>query len=128
MPTRREKPAPGKRLPPTPKTPRIAVLFTTFANRADAERVCGALVENRAIVCATILPGAVSIYPWKGRIERAEEVFVIIKTAMRARRAAARALLELHPYETPELIIQSGFAWNDAYLAWLDAWTRPATS
>ncbi|MBI3818949.1 MAG: divalent-cation tolerance protein CutA [Planctomycetes bacterium] len=101
-------------------------MITTFATREDALRVCDRLVEERLAVCATMLPGAESIYPWKGKIERAGEILTILKTSAHAAARAAARLAELHPYETPEILTIPAGSWNDAYTQWLLEWTHPA--
>lgn len=125
MTTGGEKRPRGRRLASRIAPGQVVVLITTFGSRDDAERVCARLVRKRCIVCATLLPGAVSIYPWKGKMEKSEEVFVVIKTDARSRREAAKLLLAHHPYETPEIIAIPATAWNDAYYKWLADWTEP---
>jgi periplasmic divalent cation tolerance protein len=104
----------------------LGVLLTTFANLADAERIGRALVEEKAAVCATVIPGAVSIYAWKGVIERENEVAVLFKTRASRARALARRLGELHPYENPEITVFRAGSLNSDYTSWLRAWVPGA--
>jgi periplasmic divalent cation tolerance protein len=65
-----------------------------------------------------------SIYRWEGAVERENERQVVIKTS-RARLPALKArLLELHPYDLPELLVLSA-AGSAEYLAWVHETTRP---
>ena len=62
------------------------IVFCTFANDQDALRIAGALVEARLAACVNLLPAIRSIYRWKGEIEHADEVPVLIKTTQQGDR------------------------------------------
>jgi len=83
----------------------MRLILTTFASSDDAARVIRQLVEERVIACGTILPGARSIYAWKGEIEDASEVVVFLKTSLDGLQKAQERLLALHPYETAECVV-----------------------
>ena len=84
-----------------------------------ADRLADALVGERLAACVTLLPGAQSVYRWEGRVERAEEVQLLVKTT-RARFPALRErLVELHPYEVPELLALEAVDGLPAYLDWI---------
>lgn len=99
------------------------MVLTSVGGALDAERIARELVERRLAACVNVVPGLVSLYRWKGRVERDEERLLLIKTR-RARFAALReALLALHPYELPELLALPVAEGHEPYLAWLDAAT-----
>src|SRR6266704_2343089 len=56
------------------------VVLTTLANDADARALVTALVAARLVACATLLPGARSIYRWEGQVREEAEVVVLLKT------------------------------------------------
>ena len=68
---------------------RAVLVYTTWPSIVEAERAGRTIVERRLAACVNILPGMVSHYWWEGKIERAEEVVMFIKT--RASMAEARA-------------------------------------
>jgi len=76
----------------------------TAPDAESAGRVARALVEERLIACANVLPGATSIYRWQGAVHTEAECLVVMKT----REALVPRLLEraavLHPYDVPELL------------------------
>lgn len=95
------------------------LVLTTCPDATAAERIAHALVTERLAACVNILPIAKSIYLWKGQVESAAEQLLVIKSMARAYRSIQRRILELHPYELPEVIavpIADGFA---DYLAWI---------
>ncbi|MEK7206782.1 MAG: divalent-cation tolerance protein CutA [Pseudomonadota bacterium] len=99
--------------------PKCQIVLTTCPDSAAAERIAKALVAERLAACVNILPVAQSIYLWKGQVESAAEHLLLIKSLTRAFRQIEKRILELHPYELPEVIavpITSGFK---DYLAWV---------
>ena len=67
----------------------VVVLLVTAPDAETGRRIARALVEERLAACVNVLPGVHSIYRWKGAVEEADEVMLVVKT--RAERAAARA-------------------------------------
>ncbi len=94
-------------------------MLTTCPNRRAAQRIARALVEERLAACVNIIPVAQSLYRWRGKIESARELLLIIKSPRRAYAKLEKRLRALHPYELPEVIavpITSGYR---PYLAWI---------
>lgn len=96
------------------------VVLSAVAGAKDAERIARALVERSLAACVNVVPGVMSIYRWKGRVEQEGEFLLVIKTRAERLAALKEALQELHPYDVPEALalpIEDGLA---PYLAWLD--------
>lgn len=96
---------------------------TTAPSAEEGRRIVRALVERRIIACGSVLPGATSIYRWKGTVEEAAETVVLMKTTAERRPDLERVLPELHPYEVPELIVLPIVGGHTPYLDWLSAET-----
>ena len=96
------------------------VALSTVGTAEDAERIARALVERRLAACVNVVPGVVSVYRWKGAVERDEERLLVIKTRAERLEALRQALVEIHPYEVPELVALPIEAGHAPYLAWLD--------
>ena len=100
---------------------RAVFVYTTWPSTVEAEQAGHALVERRLAACVNILPGMVSVYRWEGKVERAVEWYCHCKTTL-ARASGLRARLrEVHPYETPEIIILPIVDGDPAYLRWIEA-------
>lgn len=96
------------------------VVLSTVGGAGDADRIARALVERRLAACVNVVPGVVSVYRWKGAVEREAELLLVIKTRAERLDELKEALAELHPYEVPEALalpVEGGLA---PYLAWLD--------
>ena len=109
----------GNGTPTWMKRHEYQLVLTTCPDLDVAERVARALVQERLAACVNILPVAKSIYLWKGRVESAAEQLLIIKSMARAFRAIRKRILELHPYELPEVLAVPIADGLPDYLAWI---------
>jgi periplasmic divalent cation tolerance protein len=99
--------------------PDLVVVVTTLDGRAVAERLVHQLIEEQLIACGNLIPGMTSLYRWKGAVERATEVLVLLKTPRAKLEQLFRRVAELHPYELPELVVLSVEAVSHAYAGWV---------
>lgn len=99
-------------------------LITSTSPEADAERIAGALLDERLVACVTFIRGARSRYWWKGKLEEADEVVMLMKTADHLLDRAIARLVELHPYEVPEAVAFDACGGWQPYLEWVDEVTR----
>ena len=104
------------------------VVLSTAGSREEAERIATALVEERLAACVNLVAPLTSIYRWRGAVERAEEVLLVIKTRRRSVPALVRRIGALHSYDVPEVIALPIVAGARPYLAWLAGATRPAVA
>ncbi|MCX6898484.1 MAG: divalent-cation tolerance protein CutA [Verrucomicrobia bacterium] len=96
------------------------VVFVTAGSRPEARRIARALLEQRLVACANIVPGVESHYWWKGKIDHAREWLLVMKTRRNRFRAVERAVKELHSYQVPEIIALPLVAGQADYLQWID--------
>lgn len=104
-----------------PEKPEFCLVLSTCADDETARTLARGLVAAHLAACVNIVPGLVSIYPWRGRIETAEERLLVIKTRCSAFGAVQAFLRVNHPYELPEIIAIPITAGLPEYLAWIDA-------
>ena len=97
-----------------------ALVLTTMGTPADAARIGRMLVEERLAACVTTVPGVRSTYRWEGRVVDEDEQLLLVKSApARLGRLRAR-LLELHPYDVPEVLVLTASDVPEAYARWLE--------
>lgn len=101
------------------------VILSTCPDSASAKKIALELVKRGLAACVNSVPGVLSTYAWKGACETAEEHLLIIKTTYALYPAAEQAVLELHPYELPEIIAVPIAAGLSSYLAWIKQSTAP---
>ncbi|HET9751851.1 MAG TPA: divalent-cation tolerance protein CutA [Myxococcales bacterium] len=100
------------------------LVFTTLPGAEAAAELAKAVVGEKLAACANLLPAVRSIYRWQGRVQDESEVLVLFKTRQEHFERLKARLLELHPYEIPEVLavpVEQGY---QAYLDWLAQETR----
>lgn len=95
------------------------LIYSTFPTKEVAEEVGHALIEERLAACVNIMPAMTAIYRWEGKIERASEAVMIIKTKRSRADAAMIAVKERHSYSNPALMVVPIESGSDQYLSWL---------
>ena len=94
-------------------------VFTTTEKKEDAEKIAKTLLEKRLAGCVQIVGPIESTYWWKGNVETAEEWLLFIKTRKNLYEELEKAVKEIHPYETPEIIAMPIVTGSKDYLEWL---------
>lgn len=79
----------------------IALIWVTFADAAEAERVAETVIGERLAACANVLAPCTSIYRWQGKVERGREVPALFKTAPALVEPLRTRIAELHSYDLP---------------------------
>ena len=97
----------------------VILVITNLPDRDSAQRIAHSLIENRAAACVNILPECTSVYRWRGKVETAQEVPLLIKSTTAAYARVEELIRTLHPYELPEIIAVSVEAGLPAYLQWV---------
>lgn len=100
------------------------LVFTNLPDRASAEKLADLIVERRLAACASLQAPCVSVYRWRGEIQRDEEHPLLIKTTRDRYAALEDAIRANHPYELPEIIAVSITHGLPAYLQWVAAETQ----
>jgi periplasmic divalent cation tolerance protein len=99
------------------------VVLTNMPDRGVAVKLARELVERRLAVCVNVLAECTSIYRWKGAVENAQEVPVLIKTRAALYPEIEAAIGKLHPYELPEIIAIPIVRGLPEYLEWVSEGT-----
>lgn len=103
----------------------VLVVLTTLPDRASAEKLADALIEQRVAACVNILAPCRSVYRWKEAVQHDEEHPMLIKTTSARYPAFEAAIRAGHPYALPEIIALPAGRGLPAYLEWVDSETRP---
>ncbi|MGH7469797.1 MAG: divalent-cation tolerance protein CutA [Longimicrobiales bacterium] len=93
------------------------LVLCTAPDTAATQQLVRTLVEERLVACGNIVRGITSIYRWQGAIDQADEALIIFKTTTEAWPRLKQRVVELHPYDVPELLMLS---LDDGYKPYLD--------
>jgi periplasmic divalent cation tolerance protein len=105
------------------KNEHIIVMVTT-ASKEEAETIAQRLLEAKLIACANIIGPVHSRFLWSGKIDRAEEYLVLMKSRKDLFGVLLESVKALHSYEVPEIIALPVIDASKAYLKWLDSCLR----
>lgn len=97
------------------------VILCTAPDEATAQDLAARVLGERLAACATLLPGATSLYYWEGKLEQEYEVQMLFKSDRRHQDALLNYLKQHHPYQTPELLVLPVMAGDKDYLLWINA-------
>jgi len=103
---------------------RAVLVYTTYPSIVEAEQAGRALVEQRLCACVNILPGMVSLYWWQGKVDRGEEVVMVIKTRASLAEPVRAAVKQMHSYTTPAILVLPVESVDPDYHAWIVAETQ----
>lgn len=95
-------------------------VFTTTANKKSAQKIAKILVEKKLAACVQILGPIESVYQWKGKIEKAKEFLLLIKSNQSKAKKIIDEIKSVHDYEVPEIIVLPIASGNPDYLRWVD--------
>lgn len=103
------------------------LIYSTWPDAATAEDAANAVVRSGLAACANILPGAVSVFRWEGKLQREQEAVMLLKTTADEAPALVARLAELHPYDTPALVALAidGRVSAAKFLDWIGAACGP---
>ena len=95
------------------------VVLVTCPTLPQARRLANAVVRKRLAACVNCVPGVESLFWWGGKVDRAREALLIMKTTSRRFPQLQRAIRSLHPYQVPEILAVPVSSGSPPYLAWV---------
>ena len=96
------------------------VAMVTCSSSREAKKIAGSLLDKRLVACANIIPGIGSRFWWKGKIESAREVLVMMKTKKENFKKIENEVKKLHSYEVPEIISVPIVGGSKEYINWIN--------
>jgi periplasmic divalent cation tolerance protein len=100
------------------------IILVTTSSKEEAETIVQRLLEARLIACANIVGPAYSHFHWSGKIEKAEEYLILMKSRKDLFKKLSETVKALHSYEVPEIIAFPIVEGSKAYMDWLDSCLR----
>ena len=96
------------------------VVLSTCETEEEADRIARDLVEKKLAACVNVVGGVKSVYRWKGTVEAAAEVMLVIKTNRELLPEVRSSLDRIHSYELPECIALPVVDGSERYFGWLE--------
>lgn len=97
----------------------IVKIWVNCPSEEVADEIAERLLEQRLIGAANRYAAITSRYVWKGTVETAREIPLLLKSRKDLFQNVADAISRLHPYEAPSILSIEIDQANDAYLDWM---------
>ncbi|XP_053474639.1 protein CutA homolog [Ictalurus furcatus] len=97
-----------------------SVLLINCPTEQTAKDIGRHIMEKRMAACVNILPRTSTMFYWKGEIQDASEILLLVRTRTSMIQQLTDFVNAIHPYQTPEILsfpIQDG---SHSYLKWID--------
>jgi periplasmic divalent cation tolerance protein len=101
------------------------IVFITTGDSEEAGRIARRLLEDRLAACVNIVAGVDSHFWWRGRLDRAAESLLIVKTKAGLLPQIVASVKDAHSYELPEIIALPVVGGSREYLDWIDSEVKP---
>jgi periplasmic divalent cation tolerance protein len=97
------------------------VVLVTCGALKEARAIAQSVVKKQLAACVNISLGAVeSVYRWRGKVEKAREYLLVMKTTARRLEELEREVERLHSYEVAEFLALKVAGGSKAYLGWIE--------
>ncbi len=101
--------------------PQFLIVLVTTKDKAEADKISQTLLYEKLIGCANIINPVSSCFTWEGKINRAEECLVIMKSRIDLFKELSTRICSLHSYEVPEVLALPVVDGSTDYLNWMNA-------
>ncbi len=98
----------------------VLLVRVTTPDREVADRIAEQLVNRRLCASVHVCGPTDSSYWWNGALHHASEWTCEARTRRECLAVVRAAILELHPYEVPEILESEVRAGTGAYARWLE--------
>jgi len=98
----------------------LRIGLCTVPDETTAGLIADALVSEKLAACVNIIPSVVSVYRWQDAVEHSKELLLLIKTSESVWPLLEARILELHPYELPEIIAVPIHTGQTDYTQWIE--------
>jgi len=78
------------------------------------------LLSLKLVACVNLLPQGISLYEWKGQLQKSKELIMILKTKRKLRKQVFEEIIKKHPYDCPSLCALKLDYAPLSFLKWMD--------
>lgn len=107
-----------------PEAASVIVVLTNVPDLNLGKHLAHVLLEEGLAACVNLGAPMLSMYRWQNAIAGDEEIPLVIKSTRDRQSALCEAIVRLHPYEVPEVLVLPVADGLPAYLQWVYHETR----
>ena len=103
----------------------VLVLITAPTQEVGVQ-IANELIEQKLAACVNTITHINSLFSWDGKVSAEQEVLLLVKSrASLFEEGLVPVVLEIHPYEVPEIIALPILMGSQKYLDWIAEETSP---
>ncbi len=103
------------------KVTEFILITTTTATEQEANALARHLVDQRLAACVQVSSPIRSFYRWQGESCETVEFRCTIKSISSLGERIAQAIIDLHSYDTPQIVVMPIMTCSPEYAQWLRA-------
>ena len=96
------------------------VILITASKKEEARKIAAKLLKEKLVACVNIMDKVESFFWWQGKIDKAAESLMVIKSTKAKFKKIVKSVLSAHSYTVPEIIALPIIAGHKPYLDWID--------
>ncbi len=93
--------------------------YITASSNEEAKKIAHALVEEKLAACVNCIINVISLYRWKGKVTKQDEVIIIGKTTDDKTKMIIDKVKSLHSYDNPAIVFWPIIDGSSEYLEWI---------
>lgn len=97
------------------------IVLVTTTDKQEAEKLVRRLLDEKLLACANIISSVSSYFQWSGKIAKADECLVLMKSRKDLFEKLAETVKSLHSYEVPEILALPIINGSKTYMDWLES-------
>lgn len=99
---------------------KLNLVITTCPDEASAKQISKTLVEEKLAACAQISGPIMSHYYWKEELQDDSEYRLLLKSKKALWSLLEKRILDLHPFETPQILSIDVADAHANYVDWIE--------
>ena len=103
------------------------IIFITASGKREAKNIAQQLIKNKLAACVNIIDKIESLFWWQGKVDRAKETLLVIKSRKEKLTKIVKLVKSIHSYQVPEIIALPIIAGYEPYLRWIDESLRKSS-
>jgi periplasmic divalent cation tolerance protein len=98
----------------------LVLIYTTFANFEEAEKVSKGLLRDKLIVCVNMFPQVNSLYLWEDKIHSNNEAVAVMKSRDDLTDKIIERIEAQHSYSQPVILVIPVAKVNKSFGDWVN--------
>ncbi|MEM2104090.1 MAG: divalent-cation tolerance protein CutA [Candidatus Bathyarchaeia archaeon] len=96
------------------------IILVTASSKEEAEKISEILLNEKLVACVNIMGPVYSSFWWMGKIDKAEEHLILMKTKRGLFNKLSKRVKAIHSYKVPEIIAVPILEGSEDYLKWIE--------